>query len=103
MADSCGSDELRLIAQGLGDIDVAWKAFPVPRTGTSPRLYRKIQVTSRSAATRYAIESIIWPKRESGAPYPSMIGRVLAKSSRLGRGIPAGCPEHHTYSQSVTP
>ncbi len=49
---------LSLVAQGLTDIQVAERLSISPRTvnGHLTSVYRKIQVTSRSAATRYAIE-----------------------------------------------
>jgi DNA-binding NarL/FixJ family response regulator len=49
---------LRLIAQGLTDAQVAEKLGISPRTVNFhlTSIYRKIQVSSRSAATRYAIE-----------------------------------------------
>ena len=49
---------LRLIAQGLTDGQVAERLVISPRTVNHhlTLIYRKIQVSSRSAATRYAIE-----------------------------------------------
>ncbi len=51
-------DVLRLVAQGLTDIQVAEQLSISPRTvnGHLTSIYKKIQVSSRSAATRYAIE-----------------------------------------------
>jgi predicted ATPase/DNA-binding CsgD family transcriptional regulator/tetratricopeptide (TPR) repeat protein len=49
---------LRLVAQGLTDAQVAEKLIISPRTVNwhLTSIYSKLQVTSRSAATRYAIE-----------------------------------------------
>ncbi len=49
---------LRLVAQGMSDAQVAEKLVISPRTVNwhLTTIYSKIQVTSRSAATRYAIE-----------------------------------------------
>ncbi len=49
---------LRLVAQGLTDAQVAERLVISPRTVNThlKSIYGKIQVTSRSAATRYAIE-----------------------------------------------
>jgi DNA-binding CsgD family transcriptional regulator len=49
---------LRLLAQGWSDTQIAERLIISPRTVNShvTSIYRKIQVTSRSAATRYAIE-----------------------------------------------
>jgi DNA-binding NarL/FixJ family response regulator len=49
---------LRLVAQGLTDAQVAEQLVVSPRTVNShlTSIYGKIQVSSRSAATRYAIE-----------------------------------------------
>jgi DNA-binding CsgD family transcriptional regulator/tetratricopeptide (TPR) repeat protein len=49
---------LRLVAQGLTDAQVAQQLVISPRTVNThlKSIYGKIQVTSRSAATRYAIE-----------------------------------------------
>ena len=49
---------LRLAAQGLTDAQVAEQLVISPRTVNThlKSIYGKIQVTSRSAATRYAIE-----------------------------------------------
>ena len=49
---------LRLVAQGLTDVQVAEKLVVSPRTVNwhLTSIYSKIQVSSRSAATRYAIE-----------------------------------------------
>jgi predicted ATPase/DNA-binding CsgD family transcriptional regulator len=49
---------LRLVAQGLTDAQVAEKLVISPRTVNThlKSIYGKIQVTSRSAATRYALE-----------------------------------------------
>ncbi len=51
-------DVLRLLAQGCSDTQIAESLIISPRTVNShvTSIYRKIQVTSRSAATRYAIE-----------------------------------------------
>jgi ATP/maltotriose-dependent transcriptional regulator MalT len=52
------SEVLRLVAQGLTDAQVAAKLVISPRTVNThlKSIYGKIHVTSRSAATRYAIE-----------------------------------------------
>ena len=49
---------LRLVAQGMSDAQVAEKLVLSPRTVNwhLTSIYSKIQVTSRSAATRYAVE-----------------------------------------------
>ena len=49
---------LRLVAQGLTDVQVADQLVISPRTVNThlKSIYGKIQVTSRSAATSYAIE-----------------------------------------------
>jgi len=49
---------LRLVAQGLTDVQVAEKLVVSPRTVNwhLTSIYSKLQVSSRSAATRYAIE-----------------------------------------------
>ncbi len=49
---------LRLVAQGLTDARVAERLVISPRTVNThlKSIYGKIQVTSRSAATRYAME-----------------------------------------------
>lgn len=49
---------LCLVAQGLTDKQIAEHLIISPRTVNSHliSIYRKIQVTTRSAATRYAIE-----------------------------------------------
>jgi predicted ATPase/DNA-binding CsgD family transcriptional regulator len=49
---------LRLVAQGMSDAQVAEKLVISPRTVNwhLTSIYSKIQVTSRSAATRYAVE-----------------------------------------------
>jgi predicted ATPase/DNA-binding CsgD family transcriptional regulator len=49
---------LRLIAQGLTDVQVAERLVISPRTVNYhlTSIYRKIQVSSRAAATRYALE-----------------------------------------------
>src|SRR5207248_5259152 len=49
---------LRLLAQGLTDAQIAEQLVISPRTVTNhlTSIYSKIQVSSRSAATRYAIE-----------------------------------------------
>jgi len=49
---------LRLVAQGLSDRAVAERLVISPRTvqGHVRSIFNKIQVTSRAAATRYAIE-----------------------------------------------
>ena len=51
-------DILRLVAQGLTDIQVAEKLVISPRTVNwhLTAIYSKLQITSRSAATRFAIE-----------------------------------------------
>ncbi len=49
---------LRLLADGLTDIQIAEKLILSPRTVHAhiSSIYNKLDVTSRSAATRYAIE-----------------------------------------------
>ena len=49
---------MRLLAQGWSDAQIAERLVISPRTVNShvTSIYRKIQVTTRSAATRYAIE-----------------------------------------------
>ena len=49
---------LRLVAQGLTDAQVADQLVISPRTvnGHLRSIYSKINVTSRSAATRYAVD-----------------------------------------------
>jgi len=49
---------LRLLAQGLSDTEIAEYLIVSPRTVNThlTSIYRKLQVASRSAATRYAIE-----------------------------------------------
>jgi DNA-binding NarL/FixJ family response regulator len=49
---------LRLVAQGLADVQVAEQLVISPHTVNThlKSIYGKLQVTSRSAATRYAIE-----------------------------------------------
>ena len=49
---------LRLVAQGMSDAQVAEKLVISPRTVNwhLTSIYSKIQVTSRSAATRFAVE-----------------------------------------------
>ena len=49
---------LRLVAQGLTDVQIADHLIISPRTVNShlTSIYGKIQVSSRAAATRYAIE-----------------------------------------------
>ena len=49
---------LRLLAQGLSDAEIAGHLVVSPRTVNThlTSIYHKLQVTSRSAATRYAIE-----------------------------------------------
>ena len=49
---------LRLVALGLTDAQVAEKLVICPRTvqGHLRSIYNKIQMNSRSAATRYAVE-----------------------------------------------
>jgi DNA-binding NarL/FixJ family response regulator len=49
---------LRLLAQGWTDTQIAERLVISPRTVSThlTSIYRKIQVTTRSAATRYAIE-----------------------------------------------
>jgi DNA-binding NarL/FixJ family response regulator len=51
-------DVLCLIAQGLTDMQVAEKLVISPRTVNAhlTSIYSKLQVSTRSAATRYAIE-----------------------------------------------
>ena len=49
---------LRLLTHGLSDAEIAEHLVVSPRTVNThlTSIYRKLQVTSRSAATRYAIE-----------------------------------------------
>jgi DNA-binding NarL/FixJ family response regulator len=49
---------LRLLAQGWTDSQIAEQLVISPRTVSThlTSIYRKIQVTTRSAATRYALE-----------------------------------------------
>jgi DNA-binding CsgD family transcriptional regulator len=49
---------LRLLAQGLTDAQIAAQLIISPRTVNThlKAIYGKIQVSSRSAATRYALE-----------------------------------------------
>ena len=49
---------LRLVAQGLSDMQIAEQLVISPRTVNwhLTSIYSKIQVSSRAAATRYAIE-----------------------------------------------
>ena len=49
---------LRLVAQGLTDVQVAEKLVLSPRTVSThlTSIYSKLQVGSRSAATRFAVE-----------------------------------------------
>jgi DNA-binding NarL/FixJ family response regulator len=49
---------LRLLAQGWTDLQIAEQLVISPRTVSThlTSIYRKIQVTTRSAATRYALE-----------------------------------------------
>ena len=49
---------LQLVAEGLGDAEVAQRLVVSPRTVHSHlrSIYRKLGVNSRSAATRYAVE-----------------------------------------------
>jgi DNA-binding NarL/FixJ family response regulator len=49
---------LQLVAEGLSDADVAERLVVSPRTVHSHlrSIYRKLGVSSRSAATRYAVE-----------------------------------------------
>ena len=49
---------LRLMAQGQTNVQIAEQLVISPRTVNShlTSIYKKIQVTSRSAATRYALE-----------------------------------------------
>ena len=49
---------LRLVAQGLTDAQVAEQLVISPHTVNAhlKSIYGKIEVTSRSAATRYAVE-----------------------------------------------
>ena len=51
-------DVLRLVAQGLADAQIAEQLVISPRTVNShlTSIYSKIQVSSRAAATRYAME-----------------------------------------------
>ena len=51
-------DVLHLLAQGLTDAQIAGQLVISPRTVNNhlTSIYQKIQVSSRSAATRYAIE-----------------------------------------------
>ena len=51
-------DVLRLLAQGLTDAQIAEQLVISPRTVNNhlTSIYSKIQVSSRSAATRYAME-----------------------------------------------
>ena len=51
-------DVLRLVAEGLTDIQVAEQLVISPRTVNFhlTSIYRKLQVSSRSAATRYVLE-----------------------------------------------
>jgi DNA-binding NarL/FixJ family response regulator len=54
---------LRLVAEGQTDAQIADQLVISPRTVNAhlTSIYRKIQVSSRSAATRYAIEhNLIW-------------------------------------------
>ena len=50
---------LRLVAQGLTDAQVAEKLVLSPRTVSThlTSIYGKLQVNSRSAATRFAVEN----------------------------------------------
>jgi DNA-binding NarL/FixJ family response regulator len=50
------AEVLRLVAQGLTDAQVAQQLVISPRTVNTHLIYGKISVSSRSAATRYAIE-----------------------------------------------
>ena len=52
------SDVLRLVAMGLSDAQIAEKLVISERTVHAHlrSIYRKLEVTSRSAATRYAVE-----------------------------------------------
>ena len=49
---------LKLVAEGLSEIEVAGRLFVSPRTvGTHLRgIYNKLGVNTRSAATRFAVE-----------------------------------------------
>jgi len=51
-------DVLHFLAQGLTDAQIAGQLVISPRTVNNhlTSIYQKIQVSSRSAATRYAIE-----------------------------------------------
>ena len=51
-------DVLRLVAQGLADAQIAEQLVISPRTVNShlTSIYSKIQVSSRAAATRYAMD-----------------------------------------------
>ena len=51
-------DVLRLVAQGMTDIQAAEKLVVSPRTVNwhLAAIYSKLQVSSRSGATRYALE-----------------------------------------------
>ncbi len=52
---------LRLVASGLTDFQIAEKLILSPRTVHThiSSIYRKLGITSRSAATRYAIEHVL--------------------------------------------
>jgi len=49
---------LRLVAQGLSDVQVAEQLVISPRTVHAhlSSIYSKLDITSRSAATRYAVD-----------------------------------------------
>ena len=51
-------DVLRLLAQGLTDAEIAQQLIVSPRTVNAhlTSIYSKLQVNSRAAATRFAIE-----------------------------------------------
>jgi DNA-binding NarL/FixJ family response regulator len=52
------AEVLRLVAQGMTNAQVAQELFLSPRTvnGHLNSIYHKLEVTSRSAATRFAVE-----------------------------------------------
>jgi len=51
-------DVIRLVAEGLSDAEVAERLFIARRTVTShlTSIYTKLGVSSRAAATRFAVE-----------------------------------------------